>query len=369
MNADQNAVVDKGEPSSSSDRVASGRGKRAWPLILLSVVVLLSVAAGIAYWLATRGFESTDDAYTQGNSVSIAPQVAGFVVQRAVDDNQFVRQGALVLRLDPRSYLAARDQARAALDLARAQLASAKVNLEISQVRVPAQLIEAQSSLTQARANQTNAEKDYERQHKVDPRATTQNNVDQASATLRSDTASVASSRAQVQVAALVPENIETAEDTVKQQAASVKQAEANLAQAEVNLSYTTIRAPQDGYVTMRNFDVGTYLQAGSQAFYLVAPSTWVVANFKETQLARMRPGQHVTITVDAYPHLKLHGHVDSIQQGSGSQFSTFPAQNATGNWVKIVERVPVKILIDDGLDQRRGLPLGISVDPTVDER
>ena len=177
--------------------------------------------------------------------------------------------------------------------------------------------------MAQARANQTNAEKDYGRQHRVDPRATTQNNIDQASATLRSDTASVASSRAQVRVASLVPQNIETAEDTVEQQAASVKQAEANLAQAEVNLSYTVLRAPQDGYVTMRNFDLGTYLQGGSQALYLVTPGTWIVANFKETQLAKMRPGQHVTITVDAYPRLRLHGHVDSIQQGSGSQFST----------------------------------------------
>ena len=345
------------------------RKKSRWPLIVVAVVVLLAVAGGIAYWLLTRNFESTDDAYTQGNSVSIAPKVAGYVIERDVDDNQFVKVGDVVMRIDPRDYLTARDQARANLSLAQAQLANAEVNLDIARTRVPANLVEAQSSLTQAIANQVDAEKSYKRQHSVDPRATTQNNVDQATAQMRAMTASVTSARAQVQVAALVPQNIEEAEDMVHQQQAQVKQAEANLAQAEINLSYTVIQAPQDGFITMRNFDVGTYAQAGQQAFYLVASNTWVIANFKETQLARMRPGQSVAIAIDAYPKLKLHGHVQSIQQGSGSQFSTFPAQNATGNWVKIVQRVPVKIVIDSGLDQRHGLPLGISVTPSVDLR
>jgi membrane fusion protein (multidrug efflux system) len=126
------------------------------------------------------------------------------------------------------------------------------------------------------------------------------------------------------------------------------------------------IRAPQDGHVTRRNVQLGTFAQAGQQVFYLVTPALWVTANFKETQLTRIHPGEKADVTVDAYPSLTLHGHVDSIQAGSGDRFSTFPAENATGNYVKIVRRVPVKIDIDDGYDKSQGLPLGISVSPTV---
>jgi membrane fusion protein (multidrug efflux system) len=148
-----------------------------------------------------------------------------------------------------------------------------------------------------------------------------------------------------------------------------VQQAKASLEQANVNLSYTELRAPQDGRITRRNVERGTFLQAGQQIFYIVTPEIWVTANFKENQITDMRPGQAATITVDSFPNLELHGHVDSIQYGSGARFSAFPAENATGNFVKIVRRVPVKIVIDDGLDTRQGLPLGISVEPTVTVR
>ena len=148
-----------------------------------------------------------------------------------------------------------------------------------------------------------------------------------------------------------------------------MRQAEAQLAQAELNLSYTELRAPQDGWVTRRNVNLGTYLQAGQEIFSLVTPEVWVTANFKETQLDRMRPGQPVRIDIDAYPNLPLRGHVDSLQMGSGSVFSLFPAENATGNFVHIVQRVPVKIVIDSGLDPSLPLPLGLSVAPTVELR
>jgi membrane fusion protein (multidrug efflux system) len=146
-----------------------------------------------------------------------------------------------------------------------------------------------------------------------------------------------------------------------------VKQAQAQLAQAELNLSYTKVVAPQDGYITKRNVNVGDYAQPGAALLSLVTPEVWVTANFKEDQLDRMLPGQKVTVHVDAYPRLKLRGHVDSVQAGSGSKFTAFPPENATGNFVKIVQRVPVKIVIDSGLDPKIPLPLGISVEPTVD--
>ena len=340
--------------------------KRRWPIIVLVIVVVLAVIGGAVYWFLTRDQESTDDAYTEGNAVMVAPKVSGYVVERLVDDNTYVRAGDLMIRIDPRDYVNARDQSRANLDLAQAQLASSRIDLQVARVRAPADLQQAQATFDQSRANQTNAEREDKRQRSVDPRATTQTSVDQANTTLRSARASVSSADAQVKIASLVPQNIQTAEATVKQREAQVEQAAASLAQAELNLSYTELRAPQDGLVTRRNVDIGTYAQAGQQIFYLVSPQTWVVANFKETQLDRIRPGQAVQVAVDAYPHMKLHGHVDSIQQGSGARFTTFPTENATGNYVKIVRRVPVKVVIDDGVDQNKGLPLGLSVVPTV---
>ncbi len=146
-----------------------------------------------------------------------------------------------------------------------------------------------------------------------------------------------------------------------------MEQARAQLQTAELNLSYTEVRAPFDGYVTKRNVQNGTLVQAGSALFSIVSPDIWIVANFKESQLERMRPGNKVEISVDAFPDLELEGHVESIQQGSGSRFSAFPAENATGNFVKIVQRVPVKIVIDKGLENwNQPLPLGLSVEPEV---
>ena len=341
--------------------------KKRWPIVVLIVAAVLAVIGGAVYWFLTRNQESTDDAYTEGNAVSIAPKVAGYVVERRVDDNSFVHTGDLMLRIDPRDYINARDQARANLDLARAQLRSAEIELEISHVRYPSDRQQALAQLAQARANQANAAREYQRQRTVDQRATTQSTVDQATTQLQSTTATTKQIEAQFQVASLVDQNIADVSSTLKQRQAQVEQAEANLAQAELNLSYTEIRAPQDGKITRRNVDVGTYAQAGQQVFYITSPITWVVANFKETQLNRMRVGQGVTIRVDAYPKLKLHGHIQSIQQGSGARFTTFPSENATGNFVKIVRRVPVKIVIDDGIDPQQGLPLGLSVEPTVD--
>jgi membrane fusion protein (multidrug efflux system) len=156
------------------------------------------------------------------------------------------------------------------------------------------------------------------------------------------------------------------AEAQVTQLEAQLVQAKANLAQADLNLGYTRVTAPQEGWITKRNVELGDYAQIGTAIAAIVSPQIWVTANFKETELDRMRPGQRVDIEVDAYPALKLVGHVDSIQLGSGSRFTAFPPENATGNFVKIVQRVPVKILIDQGLDPKLPLPLGVSVDPTV---
>jgi len=340
--------------------------KNRTPIIILIVIAVIAIIGGLIFWLMTRNQESTDDAYTEGNAVSIAPKVSGYVVQNRINDNVFVHAGDLLLKIDPRDYIVACDQAQANLDAAVAQETGAEVDLHTTKVRAPANLAQAQAQLAQARANLVQSDNDSKRQHGVDPRATTQTNVDQATTAVRSNAANVQSAEAQLSVAALVKETIETAQATLKQRQAQVEQAQANLAQAKLNLSYTDVTAPQDGQITRRNVDLGTFAQAGEQVFYLVTRDVWVVANYKETQLDRMRVGQRVDIAVDAYSNLHLSGHVESIQGGSGARFTAFPAENATGNFVKIVRRVPVKILIDHGLENWPFLPLGLSVEPTV---
>jgi membrane fusion protein (multidrug efflux system) len=176
----------------------------------------------------------------------------------------------------------------------------------------------------------------------------------------------VKQAEAQVLEVTPVPQQIGQADAQVGQQKGQAEQAAARLDQANLNLAWTSVLAPQDGWVTKRNVEMGNYVTAGQQILSLVSPEVWITANFKETQLARIRPGQPVTIAVDAYPQLDLKGHVDSIQLGSGTKFTAFPPENATGNFVKIVQRVPVKIIIDSGLDPSLPLPLGISVVPTV---
>lgn len=336
------------------------------PLIFLAIVVVIMIVVGLWFWLTTRNIESTDDAFTEGNAVTIAPKAAGYVVKLLVRDNQRVKQGDLLVEIDARDSEAQRDQAKAQLGLAQAQLHQAQAQLALSRVQYPAQRDQALADQAKAQANLLNAQADYRRQRGVDPRATSQRNIDTAAAQLRSAEAQLQSAKAQVEVASQVKLQIRQQETNVEAREQQVEQAQAQLNTAELNLSYTQVRAPYDGFVTKRNVQLGTLVQAGSALFSLVSPEIWINANFKESQLARMKPGNKVEISVDAWPDMKLEGHVDSVQMGSGSRFSTFPAENATGNYVKIVQRVPVKIVIDKGLEPNHPLPLGLSVEPKV---
>lgn len=336
------------------------------PLIILGIVVVVMLIVAFWFWFSTRNEETTDDAFTEGDAVTIAPKTAGYVVKLLVNDNQRVKKGDLLVEIDPRDTLAQRDQAKAQLGLAQAQLHQAQAQLALSKVQYPAQRDQALADQAKAQANLLNAEADYRRQRGVDPRATSQRNIDTAAAQLRSAQAQLQSAKAQVEVASQVALQIRQQETNVEARQRQVEQAQAQLNTAELNLSWTQVRAPYDGFVTKRNVQLGTLVQAGSALFSLVSPDIWITANFKESQLARMNPGDKVAISVDAWPDMKLEGHVDSIQMGSGSRFSTFPAENATGNYVKIVQRVPVKIVIDKGLDPNHPLPLGLSVEPKV---
>src|SRR6201999_3258687 len=337
-------------------------------VIGLAVVGLL-LAGGIYYWLSTRNLESTDDAYTDGRAISIAPQVSGVVVSLDVTDNQFVKRGQPLIHIDPRQYNIDREQAEGALVTAKQQYAGQQFALEIARKNFPAQLEQAQAQLANAQANLVKAQADYDRQRSLPKLATTQQDVDASTSAFKQAQAQVMLAEAQITQNSPVPERIGETDAQVGQLKGQVEQAQARLDQADLNLSWTIVTAPQDGWITKRNVEKGNYVAPGQQVFSIVAPQVWVTANFKESQLVDMRPGQHVTIRVDAYPQLRLEGHVDSIQLGSGSKFTAFPPENATGNFIKIVQRVPVKIVIDKGLDPKVPLPLGISVGPTVTVR
>ncbi len=353
---------------SAQDTAERETRKKRRPLVATIGIIMvgLLVISGIVYWLETRNEESTDDAYTDGRAINIASQVAGEVISLDVNDNQFVKKGQVLIHIDPRQYIHDRDQAEGALATAKSQYEGQQLGAEIARKNFPAQLEQAKAQLATAQANLTKAQADYDRQKSLSKPATSQQEVDAATAALKQAQAQVMLAEAQVEQNSPVPQRIGETDTQVGQLKGQVEQAQAKLDQANLNLSWTEVRAPQDGWITKRNVEVGNYITVGQQIFSIVSPEVWVTANFKEGQLAYMRPGQKVRIEVDAYPSLDLRGHVDSIQLGSGSKFTAFPPENATGNFVKVVQRVPVKIVIDSGLDPNIPLPLGISVDPTV---
>jgi membrane fusion protein, multidrug efflux system len=368
--AEDNEGKDAESKEQDSDDGKADKGKQKErskkPLIILGIVVIVAAIVAFLVWFAHRNQVSTDDAYTDGNVISMAPKVSGYVVQLLIDDNSRVRKGDVLVRIESQDFRTAQDSALGQLALARAQLKSAETALRIARVQYPAQLASAEAQQQAAAATLAQAQASYERQHQVDRRATTQESIDTSTSQQLGSNANLKSAKAQVAIAALVPEQIQQAMNAVAERTAALHQAEAQLEQANLNLSYTEIRAPADGFITLRNVQRGSFLTAGQTMFLIVTADVWITANFKESQIGRMRPGDAVDVEVDAYAGFKLHGHVQSIQYGSGSRFSAFPAENATGNFVKIVQRVPVKIVIDRGLDPDRPLPLGLSVSPVV---
>jgi membrane fusion protein (multidrug efflux system) len=354
------------DKAKAKDEEEKRKKRQPYVWLIGATVILLLIVGGLYYWLANRGLESTDDAYTDGRAIDVAPQVAGVVTALDVTDNQFVHKGDPIIHIDARQYQIDRAQAQGALDTAKAQYQNQVLGAEVARKNFPAVLQQAQAQLANAKAVQAKASADLERQKSLSKAATTQQEVDAATAALAQADAQVMLAEAQVQENAPVPQRIGEADQQVLQLNGQLEQAQAKLDQANLNYSYTVITAPQDGWVTKRNVEVGNYVSTAQKIMTIVSPEVWITANFKENQLQQLRPGQSVKISIDAYPQLKLTGHVDSVQLGSGSKFSAFPAENATGNYIKIVQRVPVKIVIDSGLDPKIPLPLGISVNPTV---
>jgi membrane fusion protein (multidrug efflux system) len=333
---------------------------------LFMVVLIILIGVGSYYYFYWNEV-STDSATIDGHAVAISPKVQGYVKTLYVQDNQLVKAGDILLEIDPTDYIIRRDRAKAALAAANAAANAAYNNLETTAVSAPSNVDSAEAQVASAQATWERSFADRQRMESLfSTGACSRQQLDQAIATEKSDHSTLNKLQADLRSANTAPSVIAASQSTTDQLLAQVTQAKADLAQAESDLANTKIIAPMDGRITNRSVELGNYVQAGQQLASLVGTELWIVANFKENQLEHMQSGQAVDIRIDAYPNVNLHGKVDSFQSGTGSYFSLFPAENATGNFVKIVQRVPVKIVFDSPPDDTLHLGPGMSVIPTV---
>jgi membrane fusion protein (multidrug efflux system) len=353
------------ETSAATDTPKKSRGmvKRG----ILAAVLLAGVAFGADYghhyWMVGRFIESTDDAYVKADYTTVAPKVSGYIKDVLVNDNDTVKAGQVLARIDDRDYQSALAQARADVKAAEAAITNidAQIHLQDSVIG------QAKAAIDASRASLTFAQSDAERFAKlINNGAGTQSRAeqsqsekDQAAAAVERDEAGLVAAESKVPV-------LQTQRD---QAVAQRDRAAAAAHQAELNLSYTDIVAAVDGTVGARSIRIGQFVTSGTQLMAVVPlHSVYIVANFKETQLTNVRAGQKVEIKVDSFPDAAIKGHVDSISPASGLEFSLLPPDNATGNFTKIVQRVPVKIVIDDGAVSGM-LRSGMSVEPEIDTK
>ena len=356
----------------SPEREALGDGvsaqKRGTKRIVLAGLGLVAlVAAGVwggHWWLVGRFVESTDDAYLQADSVTIAPKVSGYVTDVYVADNQAVEAGAPLVKLDARQYQVALDQANATVDARNADIQHAEAQI----AQQHANIAQTQAQQEVARVSLRHAQDEVARYaplaatgaETAERLAELKSTRDQAQATLAADTAAVEAARSQI--AALTAQ--------LAQARAQLEAARANAAQSQLDLDNTVVRSALPGRIGDRTVRVGQYVQPGTRMLTVVpVQRTYLTANFKETQIGRMRVGQPVEMHVDALPGHTLHGVVDSFSPGTGAQFALLPPENATGNFTKIVQRVPVRIRLDTGPETRSVLLPGMSVTVDVDTR
>jgi membrane fusion protein, multidrug efflux system len=335
--------------------------KRRGFIQLLVIGGIIVAALLVGWWLHSRNYESTDDAFIDSRTVQISAQVAAAIVDVPVTDNQLVDAGAELVRLDDRDYVAQRDQAQAQVNQAQASIDNLTAQIAAQQAKIDQankQVVQAQAALTFARQQ---AERYQQLASKgsgtVEQAQQYVSNQQQSEAGLAAAEANATATEKQIGV-------LQAQRDLAYGQLA---QARATLEQARANLARTIITAPVAGRVTKLTAAKGGYAAVGQALMMFVPREVWVTANFKETQLNLMHPGQPVDIAIDAYPGRTFAGHVDSVQSGSGTAFSLLPAENATGNYVKIVQRVPVKITFDKMPDVLLGP--GMSVVPTVKVR
>jgi len=325
-----------------------GTRKRKPLLILTAILIIAGVIALIA-WSFTRGYQTTDDAFIDGHVIQVSPRISAQVQAVLFNDNQEVKKGTLLIQLDPRD-------SQVALEKAQAQLLQAQALVQQAQ----AQADQARAQLAQQSAQFDIASINFTRNsslYQQDLRAVAKQDVDTTHASLEAARGTVEASQAAVQAA----------DSQIGSAQAAVHVAQAAVDDAALQLTYTCITAPETGRITHKTVEPGNFASAGQTLFSIVQHDVWVTANFKETQLAHMHPGQPVRVRVDSFPGRDFKAHVDSFQLGSGSRFSLLPAENATGNYVKVVQRIPLKILFDEPLDVLTNLAPGMSVEPRVD--
>ncbi|AEE15391.1 secretion protein HlyD family protein [Thermodesulfobium narugense DSM 14796] len=335
--------------------------KKGFLIFLLVVLVILSPFAyqKIVYSLT---HQSTDDAYVEGTYIYISPEISGKIVAVNVERYQEVKKGQVLAEIETSDYTNALNLNEATLNKAKATINE----LESSEKQAEAALQQAMDNYSSAKAQAELAQKEkvrYEDLYKQDAVS-----ADVYDTYVTKEKTAVAAMEAAKKAVA----QAKAALDTIRAQKVTalyaIKQAKANLDQALVNVKRTKIYAPEDGYIAKKFAEVGNYAVPGQTLFILVKKNDlWVTANFKETQLDKMRVGQKVDIYVDAYPGIKFEGHVESFQPGTGAVFSLLPPENATGNFVKVVQRVPVRIAIDSPYDPKHPLYPGLSVNPYVD--
>jgi membrane fusion protein, multidrug efflux system len=339
-----------------------GRGLlRRRPVVSAIGAALLAAVLGGGYLYVDQAgrFQSTDDAFIAARQSSLAPKVSGYITAVPVTDNQHVAKGDVIARIDDRDYRIALQQAEAQVAAAQASIANIDAQLDVQQAQISAnaaQVDQAQAALVFAEQQATRYE------HLEQTGYGTVQNAQQYSSQLGQQRAALASAQATLKLAQRQLESLKAQRNSAL---ANLAQAQAQRDQAQLNLSYTTVTAAQPGRVVNLGAAVGQFAQPGTSLTMFVPDEIWVTANFKEIQLDRMRPGDAVTLKIDAYPGRAIRGHVDSVQPGSGTAFSLLPAQNATGNYVKIVQRVPVKIVMDNPPTDV-ALGPGMSVVPTV---
>ena len=358
------AAIDSDRDRARSGRLSGPALQRLGARLGVPIVLLGLAAFGYRWFTVGRFIESTDDAYVGGDITVIAPKVAGFIEQVAVTDNQPVAAGQLLVKLDDRDYRAVLARAEAAAEAQRATLANLDATREL-QLAVIAQV---RASVTAADAEVTRARDDQVRFKELSERSAAsvqafqKADADYKQALAQAERARAAVAAAERQLAVIATQK--------RQTEAALNEANASVDLARLNLSYTQLRAPIAGVVGNRSARTGAYASVGTQLVSVVpAQGLWIDANFKESQLARMKPGQRVTVKADVLPGRTFVGHVASLAPATGAEFSLLPAENATGNFTKIVQRVPVRVVLDGDAATLGQLRPGLSVSAAVDER
>jgi membrane fusion protein, multidrug efflux system len=356
-----NPAPSAGLPAAKVSPPSPARPNRRTPLPFWGIVIAGGLALAAAYISVPQFYiESTDDAYVQADTVSVVPKVAGYVTSLHVTDNSRFKANDLLVEIDPRDFEVAVKVAEA--NLQSAQAARANVFEQFAEQNHV--IAAAEATIASDRATLQFSQQQFDRYNDLAQRGagTEQrqqeavSDVSQRKATLDHDMATLAAAQAQVRVL----------QSQGKQADATISLQQAQLDQAKLNLSYTKIYGTVDGSVANKTVQVGNFVQPGQTLFAAVPTEAYVIANFKETQLERMRVGQRVRVRIDAFPNQYLDGHIDSFQRGTGSNFALLPAENATGNFVKVVQRIPVKIVLDGPADARFAISPGMSVEPTV---